>query len=73
MSLNLSDTRVYEPQTRARLGTTAQVLAALAHRHVPADEAIDLLNVCFDPKEAPDRYTGVEALRELRAVISKLI
>ncbi|KAJ1490751.1 asparagine synthase-domain-containing protein [Baffinella frigidus] len=49
-------------------GLDSTVLAALAHRHVPAGEAIDLINVCFDPREAPDRYTGVEALRELRAM-----
>ena len=33
-----------------------------------ADKAIDLINVCFDPYEAPDRYTGVESLLELRKV-----
>ncbi|EKX51578.1 hypothetical protein GUITHDRAFT_48895, partial [Guillardia theta CCMP2712] len=47
-------------------GLDSTLLAALAHRHVDPSMAIDLINVSFDPFEAPDRYTGVESLRELR-------
>lgn len=39
-------------------GVDSTLLAALAHRHVDAASPIDLVNVCFDPCEAPDRYTG---------------
>ena len=39
-------------------GVDSTLLAALAHRHVEAGCPIDLINVCFDPYEAPDRYTG---------------
>lgn len=36
-------------------GIDSTVLAALAHAHVPEADPIDLVNVCFDPCEAPDR------------------
>eukprot|EP00960_Hanusia_phi_P013498 395481-Hanusia_phi.AAC.1 len=49
-------------------GLDSTLLAAHAHRHLDPGHAIDLINVCFDPLEAPDRYTGVESLRELRSL-----
>lgn len=57
------------------------VLAALVHRHIPPNEAIDLLNVAFEnPRslkarggegslfETPDRITGVKGWKELEAL-----
>jgi len=49
-------------------GIDSTVLAALAHAHVPEEDPIDLVNVCFDPCEAPDRYTAIDSLRELRSL-----
>lgn len=55
-------------------------LAALAHRHLPTTEPIDLLNVAFDnPRstaasgkqnkfDTPDRITGRDGVAELRRV-----
>ena len=45
-------------------GLDSTVLAALAHRHVPPGEPIDLLNVCFGagggggPRARPHRRTA---------------
>lgn len=36
-------------------GVDSTLLAVMAHGHVPEAEPIDLVNVCFDPCEAPDR------------------
>ena len=49
-------------------GLDCMVLCALAHRHVPPDEAIDLLNVAFAPNaaSAPDRITARDGVIELR-------
>lgn len=61
-------------------GVDCTVLAALAHQHVPADEAIDLVNVAFEnprvlaahaPRETyavPDRLTARASAAELRAL-----
>eukprot|EP00899_Mesostigma_viride_P019034 jgi/Mesvir1/27131/Mv25132-RA.2 len=46
-------------------GVDSMVLAALAHRHVPLEEVIDLANVSFDGPTSPDRITGLEGVREL--------
>ena len=59
-------------------GLDSAVLAALADQIWPLDEEIDLLNVAFQQKinqeqqfsesfAVPDRYTGFQALEELRA------
>ncbi|ORZ03877.1 asparagine synthase-domain-containing protein [Syncephalastrum racemosum] len=54
-------------------GVDCITLAALAHRHLPPDEPVDLLNVAFDnPRtgttsfDTPDRRTGRASLRELQ-------
>lgn len=54
-------------------GVDCITLAALAHRHLPPDEPVDLLNVAFDnPRtgtaafDTPDRRTGHAGLRELQ-------
>lgn len=60
-------------------GIDSTVLTFLAHRHVPVDEPIDLLNVAFEnpwkqSKEknkkdiylVPDRVTGLQEVEELR-------
>jgi len=39
LSLKLGDTRVYEPQIRARLGTTAHCFKVLARDHTVSREA----------------------------------
>jgi asparagine synthetase B (glutamine-hydrolysing) len=50
-------------------GLDSAILAALAHKHVKVDEAIDLINVAFEKKtynyEVPDRITGKQTLNEL--------
>lgn len=47
-------------------GVDCMVVACLAHRHVPADEPIDLINVCFDRDTAsPDRLGAIRGRREL--------
>lgn len=49
-------------------GIDSQLLAALAHRYVPPDEPIDLLNVCFAPTHnSPDRLGALRGVRELAA------
>ncbi|NXS28478.1 ASND1 protein, partial [Pomatostomus ruficeps] len=56
-------------------GIDSMVIAALADKHVPLEEPIDLLNVaftgahlsCFD---VPDRITGRAGLKELEAINS---
>jgi asparagine synthetase B (glutamine-hydrolysing) len=49
-------------------GVDSTVLAALAHRSVPADEPIDLVNVCFDSGQSPDRLSALDTLEELASV-----
>ena len=47
-------------------GLDCTVIAALAHCHVPSEQPIDLINVCFDPKHAsPDRQTSVLSFLDL--------
>lgn len=50
-------------------GLDSMVLAALAHAHVPADQPIDLINVCFSSdreKPSPDRLAALAGVDELR-------
>uniref|UniRef100_A0A7S2SRY2 Glutamine amidotransferase type-2 domain-containing protein n=1 Tax=Mucochytrium quahogii TaxID=96639 RepID=A0A7S2SRY2_9STRA len=48
-------------------GLDCTVLAALAHRHVPSSDPIDLLNVCFKrDHSSPDRQTAIASWNELR-------
>eukprot|EP00978_Attheya_sp_CCMP212_P003101 scaffold6361_cov50-Attheya_sp.AAC.1 len=54
-------------------GLDSVVLAALAHRHVPMDEPIDLINVAFssnsshiETHESPDRLAAVQSWVELQ-------
>jgi asparagine synthetase B (glutamine-hydrolysing) len=49
-------------------GVDSALLAALAHRHVAAGEAIDLANVCFNGGASADRQAARAALCELRAL-----
>jgi len=48
-------------------GLDSALLAALAHRHVPADQPIDLATVCFAEGASADREAAHAALAELRA------
>lgn len=48
-------------------GLDSALLAALAHRHVPADEPIDLATVCFAGGASADRLAAHTAIAELRA------
>jgi asparagine synthetase B (glutamine-hydrolysing) len=49
-------------------GLDSMILAALAHRHLPRDQPIDLLNVCFSPeRDSPDRAAAISGLSELEA------
>ena len=48
-------------------GLDCMVLAALAHRHLPRHQAIDLLTVDFAAdRRSPDRVSAVDGLAELR-------
>ncbi len=38
-------------------GVDSTLLAALAHRALPAHVPIDLASICFDTGQSPDRYT----------------
>lgn len=44
------------------------IVAALAHRHVPPSEPIDLPTVCFAEGSSPDRQSALQGLEELRAM-----
>lgn len=49
-------------------GLDSMVLAALAHRHLPIEQPIDLLNVCFSPdRDSPDRAAAISGLSELQS------
>ena len=48
-------------------GLDSTLLAALAHNCLPANEPIDLVNVCFDDGKSPDRLSSLDALEELAA------
>ena len=43
-------------------GVDSTLLAALAHRELPADRPIDLASICFDEGRSPDRLAALEAL-----------
>jgi hypothetical protein len=43
------------------------LLAALAHRALPAGAPIDLASICFDGGASPDRAAARDALDELSA------
>lgn len=49
-------------------GLDSCLLAALAHRHIPASQAIDLCTVCFSGGTSADRQAAHAALQELRSV-----
>ncbi len=48
-------------------GLDSSLLAALAHRHVPLTDTIDLSSVCFDGGVSADRKAAHAALLELRS------
>lgn len=54
-------------------GIDSLVLAALADKHLPKEEPIDLVNVAFgaDALQAPDRQTGINGLRILKELNCK--
>jgi hypothetical protein len=64
-------TAPYAPASVAVLfsgGLDSMVMAALAHVHAPAGEAIDLLNVCFARgHSSPDRVTALAGVAQLRS------
>ena len=43
-------------------GVDSTLLAAMAHRELPAGRPIDLASVCFDGGHSPDRLAALEAL-----------
>lgn len=47
-------------------GVDSMVIAALADRHCPPDQPIDLVTVCFDGGRSPDRVAAVDGVAELR-------
>jgi asparagine synthetase B (glutamine-hydrolysing) len=48
-------------------GLDSMMLAALAHRHLPLEQSIDLLNVCFSPnRDSPDRAAAISGMSELK-------
>lgn len=47
-------------------GVDSMVIAALADRHCPPDQPIDLLTVCFDGGCSPDRVAAIDGVAELR-------
>ena len=49
-------------------GVDSMLLAALAHRHVPNGRAVDLINVCFDEGNSPDRAAALDGVAELEAL-----
>ena len=49
-------------------GVDSMVIAALADRHYPVQENIDLVTVCFDGGSSPDRIAANDGLKELRTV-----
>ena len=49
-------------------GVDSMLLAALAHRHVPPGRAVDLINVCFDGGNSPDRAAALDGVAELEAL-----
>eukprot|EP00873_Tetraselmis_striata_P014168 jgi/Tetstr1/434432/TSEL_023532.t1 len=49
-------------------GVDSTLLAALAHESVPEDSPIDLINICFDDGQSPDRLAALDALEELSAM-----
>lgn len=48
-------------------GVDSTLIAALAHRALPASVPIDLASVCFDGGRSPDRLAAQDALEELHA------
>ena len=48
-------------------GVDSMVIAALADRHCPSDQPIDLLTVCFDGGCSPDRAAAIDGVAELRS------
>lgn len=51
-------------------GIDCTILAALAHKNLPKEEPIDLINVCFDKQRnhtSPDRLQALECFAELVA------
>ena len=49
-------------------GVDSTLLAALADRHVPAGEPIDLSNVCFAAGASADRLAAQDAVQELQRI-----
>ena len=49
-------------------GVDSMVIAALADRHCPPNQPIDLLTVCFDNGCSPDRVAAMDGVAELRSV-----
>lgn len=49
-------------------GVDSMLLAALAHRHVPLDQPIDLLTVCFNQGKSPDRESALDGVAELEGL-----
>jgi asparagine synthetase B (glutamine-hydrolysing) len=47
-------------------GVDSMVIAALADRHCPPEQPIDLLTVCFDGGCSPDRAAAIDGVAELR-------
>lgn len=46
-------------------GVDSTTLAALAHRHVPSTEIIDVCSVCFQRGRSPDRAASIAAFDEI--------
>ena len=69
LSLKLSDTRVYEPQTRARLGTTAQLcrVVVLKFSNLVRDSAQLRLRIRHLPRlrlHLPPKHSGIPPQRK---------
>ncbi|CEM13916.1 unnamed protein product [Vitrella brassicaformis CCMP3155] len=52
-------------------GLDSTVLAAMAATVLDVDTPIELLNVCFDPNEAPDRLTALASYEELMGLFPR--